>query len=114
MWAPWEADYHLNINLQMNYWPAEVTNLSECHEPLFDMIEDCVVSGRKTAQAHYSCRGWVLHHNTDGWRGAAAINSIPYGYWPTGGAWVCQHLWWHYLYRRGARSSPRRQRCTGG
>ncbi len=95
---PWESKYTTNINAEMNYWPAELTNLSECHEPFLEMIEQVAVTGKKIARAHYDMPGWVLHHNTDGWRGAAAINSIPYGYWPTGGAWVCQHLWWHYLY----------------
>ena len=71
---PWESKYTTNINLEMNYWPAEVTNLSECAEPLFEMIEDCAVTGRKTAAAHYGARGWVLHHNTDLWRGTAPIN----------------------------------------
>jgi alpha-L-fucosidase 2 len=94
---PWESKYTTNINAEMNYWPAEVTNLSECHEPLFDLIDDCVVSGRRTAQVHYNARGWVLHHNTDLWRGTAPINNID-GQWPTGGAWLCHHLWEHYLF----------------
>ncbi len=88
----------MNINTEMNYWPAEVANLSECAEPLFDMIEDCAVTGRKTAQAHYGARGWVLHHNTDLWRGTAPINASNHGIWPSGGAWLCQHLWEHYLF----------------
>jgi alpha-L-fucosidase 2 len=78
----------------MNYWPAELMNLSECHEPLFDLIDDLVVSGGRTARAQYGARGWVLHHNTDLWRGTAAINNID-GVWPTGGAWLCEHLWEH-------------------
>ena len=82
----------------MNYWPAELCNLSECHEPLFDLIEDCVISGRKTAEAHYGARGWVLHHNTDLWRGTAPINASDHGIWVTGGAWLCHHLWEHYLF----------------
>jgi alpha-L-fucosidase 2 len=93
---PWGSKYTTNINAEMNYWPAEVTNLSECHQPLFDLISDCVESGRKTARAHYNARGWVLHHNTDLWRGTAPINAANHGIWPTGGAWLSQHLWQHY------------------
>ncbi len=95
---PWESKYTVNINTEMNYWPAEVTNLSECHEPLFDLIDDCVISGSKTAQAHYGAPGWVLHHNTDLWRGTAPINASNHGIWPTGGAWLSTHLWEHYLF----------------
>jgi alpha-L-fucosidase 2 len=95
---PWESKYTTNINTEMNYWPAEVCNLSECHEPLFRLIEDCVISGRKTAQAHYGARGWVLHHNTDLWRGTAPINASNHGIWVTGGAWLSHHLWEHYLF----------------
>ncbi|MFQ6130662.1 MAG: glycoside hydrolase N-terminal domain-containing protein [Armatimonadota bacterium] len=93
---PWESKYTTNINVEMNYWPAEMCNLAELHEPLFDMLEEVVISGRRTAKAHYDCRGWVLHHNTDLWRGTAPINASNHGIWPTGGAWLCQHLWWHY------------------
>jgi len=96
MRPPWESKYTTNINAEMNYWPAEVCNLSECHEPLFDLIEDCAWTGRKTARMHYDCPGWVLHHNTDIWRGAAPINASNHGIWVTGGAWLCQHLWWRY------------------
>ncbi len=95
---PWDSKWTVNINTEMNYWPAEVANLSECHEPLFTMIEDLVVSGRKTAREHYGCRGWVLHHNTDLWRGTAPINAANHGIWVTGGAWLCHHLWEHFLY----------------
>jgi alpha-L-fucosidase 2 len=94
----WDSKWTVNINTQMNYWPAEVVNLAECTAPLFDMIAECAVTGRKTAQAHYGARGWVLHHNTDLWRGTAPINNSNHGIWPTGGAWLCQHLWEHYLY----------------
>lgn len=94
---PWESKWTLNINCEMNYWPAEVCNLSECHEPLFDMIDDLAISGARTAHEQYGCRGWVVHHNTDIWRGTAPINGID-GVWPTGGAWLCQHLWEHYLF----------------
>ncbi len=95
---PWDSKWTTNINTEMNYWPAEVTNLSECHRPLFDLLDDVVISGRKTAQTHYGCRGWVLHHNTDLWRGTAPINASNHGIWVTGGAWLCQDLWEHYLF----------------
>jgi alpha-L-fucosidase 2 len=94
---PWESKWTTNINVEMNYWPAEVTNLSECHQPLFDLIDDLAVAGHRTARAHYDCDGWVLHHNTDLWRGTAPVNNID-GVWPTGGAWLCHHLWEHYLF----------------
>jgi len=93
---PWGSKYTTNINTEMNYWPAEVTNLSECHLPLFDLISDVAETGARVAKEHYDCRGWVLHHNTDLWRGAAPINASNHGIWVTGGAWLCQHLWWHY------------------
>jgi len=93
---PWESKYTTNINAEMNYWTAEMTNLSECHEPLFGLIEECAWTGRKVAKLHYDSRGWVVHHNTDIWRGAAPINASNHGIWVTGGAWLCQHLWWHY------------------
>jgi alpha-L-fucosidase 2 len=95
---PWESKWTTNINTEMNYFPVEVCNLSECHEPLFDMIDDLVISGRKTAEVHYGCRGWVLHHNTDLWRGTAPINNSNHGIWVTGGAWLTRHLWEHYLF----------------
>ena len=95
---PWESKWTTNINTEMNYWPAEVTNLSECHEPLFDLIDDVAETGTKTAQVHYGCDGWVFHHNTDIWRGSAPINHSNHGIWPTGGAWLCQHLWEHYQF----------------
>ena len=94
---PWESKWTLNINCEMNYWPAEVANLSECAVPLYDMIDDLAVSGARTAREQYGCRGWVVHHNTDLWRGTAPINNID-GVWPTGGAWLCYHLWEHYLF----------------
>jgi alpha-L-fucosidase 2 len=94
---PWESKWTLNINCEMNYWPAELGNLSECTEPLFAMIDDLVISGGRTAKEQYGCRGWVVHHNTDLWRGSAPINNID-GIWPTGGAWLCYHLWEHYLF----------------
>jgi alpha-L-fucosidase 2 len=95
---PWESKWTVNINTEMNYWPVEVTNLAECHEPLFSLLEDVAASGAKTAKAHYNCRGWVLHHNTDLWRGTAPINASNHGIWVTGGAWLCQDLWEHYAF----------------
>ena len=95
---PWGSKYTTNINAEMNYWPAEVLNLSPLHEPLFKMIEEVAATGQKTAQAHYSVPGWVLHHNTDLWRGSAPINASNHGIWVTGGAWLCQHLWEHYRF----------------
>jgi alpha-L-fucosidase 2 len=98
MSPPWDSDYHLNINLQMNYWPAEVTNLAELHEPLFDFLESLREPGRKTARVHYGARGLVAHHITDIW-GFTAPGDLPRsGLWPTGAAWLVQHLWEHYLF----------------
>jgi alpha-L-fucosidase 2 len=94
----WDSKWTVNINTEMNYWPAEVTNLAECHEPLFDLIDEVAETGHRTAEAHYGARGWVLHHNTDLWRGTAPINRSNHGIWPTGGAWLCHHLWEHYLF----------------
>jgi alpha-L-fucosidase 2 len=94
----WDSKWTVNVNTQMNYWPAEVTNLAECAAPLFDLIAEVAATGRRTAQAHYGARGWVLHHNTDLWRGTAPINNSDHGIWPTGGAWLLQHMWEHYLY----------------
>jgi alpha-L-fucosidase 2 len=93
----WEGKMTLNINEEMNYWAAEVTNLAECHEPLFDMIRDLSHTGAVVAKEHYNADGWVVHHNTDLWRGAAPINNAG-GLWPTGAAWLSMHLWWHYEY----------------
>jgi alpha-L-fucosidase 2 len=94
---PWECKWTLNINCEMNYWPAEAANLDECTKPLFAMINDLVISGGRTAREQYQCRGWVVHHNTDLWRGTAPINNID-GMWPTGGAWLCHCLWEYYLF----------------
>ncbi|MBA3482245.1 MAG: glycoside hydrolase N-terminal domain-containing protein [Pirellulales bacterium] len=94
----WDSKHTVNINTEMNYWITEVGNLSECGEPLFDALEEIAESGRDTAREHYRADGWVLHHNFDLWRGTAPINNSNHGIWPTGGAWLCQHLWWHYLY----------------
>ncbi|HNU87430.1 MAG TPA: glycoside hydrolase family 95 protein [Ferruginibacter sp.] len=95
---PWGSKYTTNINAEMNYWPAELLNLSAMHEPLFKMIEELSETGKQTAKDHYDAPGWVLHHNTDLWRGTAPINAANHGIWVTGGAWLCQHLWEHYLF----------------
>jgi alpha-L-fucosidase 2 len=95
---PWGSKYTCNINTEMNYWPAEVTNLAECQFPLFDALKDLARSGAETAREHYGARGWVLHHNFDLWRGTAPINASDHGIWQSGGAWLSQHLWEHYLY----------------
>ena len=94
----WDSKYTININTEMNYWIAELTGLSECHEPLFDAIKDLAVTGKKVAEDHYGAPGWVVHHNFDLWRGAAPINNSKHGIWATGGAWLCQHLWWRYIF----------------
>ncbi|MCA9291359.1 MAG: glycoside hydrolase N-terminal domain-containing protein [Phycisphaerales bacterium] len=98
--APWNSDYHLNINVQMNYWPAEVTNLSECHEPMFDLIDRIRDSGRATARTTYGCDGWVAHHTTDAWWFTAPIGEPVWGQWIGGGAWCARHLWEHYEFTR--------------
>ncbi|QEG35735.1 glycoside hydrolase family 95 protein [Bythopirellula goksoeyrii] len=95
---PWDSKYTVNINTEMNYWLTEPCNLSECGEPLFLALGDLAISGSETAREQYDAPGWVLHHNFDLWRGTAPINASNHGIWPTGGAWLCQHLWWHYLY----------------
>jgi alpha-L-fucosidase 2 len=98
MAPPWDSKYTININTEMNYWPAEITNLAECTEPLIKMVEDLAVTGQNVAKEHYNMNGWVAHHNTDIWRGAAPINHANHGIWPTGGAWLSQHVWWHYQF----------------
>ena len=95
---PWGSKYTTNINAEMNYWPAELLNLSPMHEPLFDMIAELSQAGKVTAKEYYNAPGWVLHHNTDLWRGTAPINASNHGIWVTGGAWLCQHLWERYLF----------------
>jgi alpha-L-fucosidase 2 len=94
---PWNSDYHLNINLQMNYWPAEVTGLGELHRPLFDFIASLLPSGRRTAKVHYGARGWVAHHLSDVYGVTTPADSVV-GIWPMGAAWLCQHLWEHYAF----------------
>jgi alpha-L-fucosidase 2 len=96
MTPPWESKYTININTEMNYWPAETANLSECHEPLLRMVSELVENGARTARVQYGARGWVCHHNTDLWRQTAPIDGPLWGFWPTGGAWLCTHLWNHY------------------
>ena len=98
MTPPWESKYTININTEMNYWPAETSNLAECHEPLLRMVSELVENGTRTAQVHYGARGWVCHHNTDLWRATAPIDGPLWGMWPTGGAWLCTHLWNHYQF----------------
>ena len=98
--APWNSDYHLNINLQMNYWLAEPTNLAELHQPLFDFIESLRESGRKTARVHYNARGFMAHHITDIWGFTTPGDHPRAGLWPTGAAWLVQHLWEHYQFGR--------------
>ncbi|WP_101690840.1 glycoside hydrolase family 95 protein [Dysgonomonas massiliensis] len=98
MYPAWDSKYTININTEMNYWPAEVTNLSECHEPLFKMLKELSESGSQTAKVMYGADGWVAHHNTDLWRVTSPIDFAAAGMWSTGGAWLSQHLWEHYLY----------------
>jgi len=95
---PWGSKYTININTEMNYWPAEVANLSECVEPLTAMVMDLTQTGARTAKVHYNAGGWVVHHNTDLWRAAAPIDGPNSGMWPLGGAWLCQNLWEHYCF----------------
>lgn len=96
--APWDSKYTININAEMNYWPALIGNLAETQEPLFSMIRDLSVTGAKTARVMYECPGWVAHHNTDLWRIAGPVDGTTWGMFPTGGAWLTTHLWQHYLY----------------
>ena len=98
MFPPWDSDYHLNINLQMNYWPAEVTNLAELHQPLFDYLESLREPGRKTARVHYGANGFVAHHISDIWGFTTPGDRPRSGLWPTGAAWLTQHLWEHYQF----------------
>ncbi len=95
---PWDSKYTTNINAEMNYWPAELTNLTEMHEPFIQMAKELSVTGAVTAKTMYNANGWVLHHNTDIWRVTAPVDQAASGMWPTGGAWVCQDLWERYLY----------------
>ena len=98
--APWDSKYTININAEMNYWPAEVCGLTECTEPLFSMIRDLSVTGAVTAREMYGCGGWVAHHNTDLWRIAGPVDAADWGMYPNGGAWLATHLWEHYLFTK--------------
>jgi alpha-L-fucosidase 2 len=95
---PWGGKYTININTEMNYWPAQSANLASCVEPLLRMVEELAVGGAVTARASYGARGWVAHHNTDLWRATAPIDGPNWGLWPCGGAWLCRSLWEHYEY----------------
>lgn len=97
----WDSKYTVNINTEMNYWPAETASLPETAEPLFAALREVAESGASAAREHYNARGWVLHHNFDLWRGTAPINHSNHGIWPTGGAWLCQNVWQHYLFFGG-------------
>jgi len=105
IWNPstrpmWGGKWTLNINAEMNYWPAETANLAECHEPLLRLVEELRGPGSKTAKTHYGCRGFVAHHNTDLWRGTAPVDGAAWGLFPTGAAWLTRHLWEHYAFSR--------------
>lgn len=98
MFPPWDSKYTININTEMNYWPAEVTNLSELHDPLFKMLKDLSQTGKETARVMYGANGWVTHHNTDLWRITGHVDHAYAGLWPMGSAWLSQHIWEHYVY----------------
>jgi alpha-L-fucosidase 2 len=98
MTPPWDSKYTININTEMNYWPAEPCNLGECVQPLTAMVMDLTQTGAHTARVMYGARGWVVHHNTDLWRATAPIDGPQYGLWPMGGAWLLQNLWEHYQF----------------
>ena len=98
LYAPWDSKYTININAEMNYWPALVGNLAETQQPLFSMIRDLSKTGAETARTMYGCNGWVAHHNTDLWRIAGPVDGTTWGMFPTGGAWLTTHLWQHYLF----------------
>jgi alpha-L-fucosidase 2 len=102
---PWSCNWTVNINAQMNYWPAEVANLAECHRPLLDIVRDLAMNGRETARVNYGCGGWTAHHNVDLWRQSAPAGNYgepaadpTWAIWPMAGAWLCQHLWEHYAF----------------
>ena len=98
MYPSWDSKYTTNINLEMNYWPSEVCNLTEMNEPLFKLIREIYEQGKETAREMYGAEGWVLHHNTDQWRITGPVDRAQTGLWPVGAAWLCRHLWEHYLY----------------
>lgn len=95
---PWNSDYHININIQMNYWPAEITNLSECHMPFLKFIGELRENGRKTANELYGVNGFTAHHTTDAWHFTTSFGNPQYGMWPMGAAWASTHIWEHYLF----------------
>ena len=96
--APWDSKYTININAEMNYWPALVGNIAETQQPFFSMVKDLSETGAKTAKEMYGCKGWMAHHNTDIWRIAGPVDGTPWGIFPTGGAWLATHIWQHYLF----------------
>ncbi|MDO4171517.1 MAG: glycoside hydrolase N-terminal domain-containing protein [Prevotellaceae bacterium] len=98
MKAPWDSKYTININTEMNYWPADVCNLAETAEPLYSMVRDLSVTGARTAREMYNCGGWVAHHNTDLWRIAGPVDGASWGMFPNGGSWLSTHIWQHYMY----------------
>lgn len=97
LFPPWQSSYTININLEMNYWPAETTGLGDLTEPLLRALEECAVSGERTAKEYYGARGWCSHHHMDGWRITVPVHGA-HGIWPLGGAWLCTHLWEHWLF----------------
>jgi alpha-L-fucosidase 2 len=98
MKPPWDSKYTININAEMNYWPAEKTNLAELHEPFLQLVKELAETGQETARVMYGARGWMAHHNTDIWRATGAVDGAFWGAWTGGGGWTSQHLWEHYLY----------------
>lgn len=104
---PWQSKYTININTEMNYWPAESGNLAECVEPLIAMVNDLTVTGARTAREMYGAGGWMAHHNTDLWRASAPIDGPNWGMWPCGGAWLCLHLWDRYEFSGDRRDLER-------
>ena len=99
--APWGSNWTTNINVQMNYWHAETTNLAECHQPLLAWIKRLAQKGKRTALIHYQCRGWAAHHNVDIWMDASPANGqAVWAFWPMAGAWLCSHLWEHYCFNQ--------------
>ena len=100
MAPPWRANFTVNINTEMNYWPAEVTGLGDLAEPLWRMCDELSVAGVKYAKEVYGAEGWVDHHNTDGWRHVAPTSGPSCGMWPSGGGWLSMHIWYHWLYTR--------------
>jgi len=117
-WAPWCSDYHVNINLQMNYWPAEVCNLTETVHPLIDFIERLTVPGGVTAREMYGAKGWTMHHTTDVFGKTAVIDGVYWGMFPLGGAWMTLPLWEHFQFTKRYKLSKRKslsnhEGCSG-